>query len=285
MSIWVIGDMMKLFFLGTGGGRISLAKQFRSTAGFLITGSKRVYVDPGVGTVNQANRFRINLDSIDFIYISHPHLDHANDAELLVEVMTHATLMKRGAIVADHLSLEGSSLFERILASITRPLSKVLPQLFKKIRIANPAVSEYHKNLVKSVYEISPGKELQIEGLKFIGTNTKHDDPAVGFVLELDGKRIGYTADTEYFEGMAEEYKNCDAIVINMLRATKPDFAGHFYADTVTQFLKEAKPKKAFITRFGGQFFKLNPSIITKKIQDDSGVETIATRDGMSAEI
>ncbi|MEM2974042.1 MAG: MBL fold metallo-hydrolase [Candidatus Micrarchaeia archaeon] len=277
---------MKLIFLGTGGGRINLAKQFRSTAGFLISGSKSIYVDPGAGVVNQSNKYHIPLSNIDILFVSHPHLDHANDAELLVEVMTHATLVKRGIIVADHFSLKGSGLADRILATITGPLSSAFPKVFKKTKITNPAISEYHQDLVQKVYEIHPGLEIEpIEGVKFRGTHTKHDDPAVGFVLEMDGKRIGYTSDTEYFEGMAEEYANCDVIIINMLRATKPDFAGHLYSETVAKFLKEAKPKKAFITRFGGQFFKLNPGMIAKKIQDESGVPTIATRDGMSIEI
>jgi ribonuclease BN (tRNA processing enzyme) len=276
---------MKLIFLGTGGGRINLVRQFRSTAGFLLIGSKSVYVDPGVGVVYQSNRYRVPLNNIDVLFISHMHPDHANDAELLVEVMTHATLVKRGIIIAEDSSLKGSGIIARIFAAVINPLSKTFPKIFKKIKISNTVISDYHKELVQEVYGLSPGKEVQLDKIKIIGTQTKHDDPAVGFVLEMDGKRIGYTADTEYFEGMADEYKNCDIIIVNMLRATKPDFPGHFYAETVAKFLKEAKPKKAFITRFGGQFFKLNPSIIAKQIQENSGVVTIATRDGMNIEI
>jgi len=276
---------MRLIFLGTGGGRINLTKQFRSTAGFLIVGSKSIYVDPGVGVVNQANRYKIHLNNIDSIYVSHPHLDHANDAQLLVEVMTHATLMKRGMIIADRLTLRGSSISDRILSKVLGMLSQTFPKLFKKIKIINPAISEYHQGLVQSVLEISPGKTLQLEGFKLTGTHTKHDDFAVGFILEMDGKRIGYTSDTEYFDGMAEEYKGCDFIIVNMLRATKPDFPGHFYTDTVIKFLNEVKPKKAFITRFGGQFFKLSPGIIANKIQSETGLDIIATRDGMFIEV
>jgi phosphoribosyl 1,2-cyclic phosphodiesterase len=172
-----------------------------------------------------------------------------------------------------------------MFAAIISPLSKLPTGLFKKIKIDNPSISDYHQDLVQSVHELSPGKVLQINGIKFNGTHTKHDSPAVGFVLEMDGKRIGYTSDTEYFEGMAEEYKGCDIIIVNMLRATKPDFSGHFYAEPAVKFLKEAKPKKAFITRFGGQFFKLNPNIITKRMQEESGIPIFATRDGMSVEI
>lgn len=43
---------MKILFLGTGGGRINVVKQFRSTAGFLIDGSMKIYVDPGPGGDN-----------------------------------------------------------------------------------------------------------------------------------------------------------------------------------------------------------------------------------------
>lgn len=246
---------MQILFLGTGGGRINLVKQFRSTAGFVILGSKKIYVDPGPGVVHQARRFRFNLEKVDIVFISHAHIDHANDAELLVEALTHATLRKRGIAIVDKIALNGGEKFEKVL-------------------------SNYHQSLLDAVYEIEAEKEIEINGTKFIGTATQHDDPATGFILEMDGRKVGYTSDTEYFEGL-KIFKNCDALIINMLRATaKEEIKGHLDKKTTTKFLRETKPKLALLTRFGGEFVRIRAESVAKEIEELSKVKTLAPRDG-----
>ncbi len=269
---------MKITFLGTGGGRINLIKQFRSTAGFFIEGSKIIYVDPGVGVIHQARRFKVPLHLVDVLIVSHPHLDHANDAEVAVEAMTRATLKKRGVIIADSLSLHGSG-FVGNLISIVAEIFPIKHTYFER------ALSLYHQSLVDRVYELLPGKIIKFNNTTIKGTKTKHDDPAVGFVLEMDGKRIGYTSDTEYFEGLSQQFNDCDVIVINMLRFTKPEFSGHMWPETVTKFLKEANPKMAILTHFGGQFIKTNADNVAKGITKESGVKTFAARDGRRFDI
>ena len=44
--------MDKITFLGSGGGRIVVAHQLRSTGGFVINiGTKQIHVDPGPGAL------------------------------------------------------------------------------------------------------------------------------------------------------------------------------------------------------------------------------------------
>jgi ribonuclease BN (tRNA processing enzyme) len=274
---------MKILFLGTGGGRINLVKQFRSTAGFLIQGAKNIYVDPGPGVLFQAKRFHFSPKKINMIFVSHPHLDHANDAELLIEAMTYATLRKRGTVIADASVLQGSRIRERAAAVIADIVSAFTPFKMTK-ETYEPAISAYHKRLVNDVYEIWPGRVVTVGGATFVGTKTMHDCSSTGFVLVMDGKRIGYTADTEYFDGLAEQFVSCDVIIINILRAAGP-WKGHFNPENVIKFLKIAKPKIALLTRFGGQYFETNPNGVAKGIQEASGVETIATYDGLSFEV
>lgn len=246
---------MRILFLGTGGGRINLVKQFRSTAGFVILGSKSIYVDPGPGVIHQARRFRLNLEKIDVVFISHGHIDHANDAELLVEALTRATLRRRGSVIADSVALRGSTTFE-------------------------PVLSKYHQGLLDKVYEIAAGKEITIDSAKFIGTPTQHDDPATGFILEMDGKKIGYTSDTEYFEGL-RVFKGCDLLIVNMLRASaKEEIKGHLDKKTTAKLLSEVRPKLALLTRFGGEFMRVRAEDVAKEIESVSKVKTLAPRDG-----
>jgi ribonuclease BN (tRNA processing enzyme) len=276
--------MVKILFLGTGGGRINVVKQFRSPAGFIIQGSSNIYVDPGPGAITQSKRFKFNLEKVDILYVSHPHLDHVNDAQLVIEAMTHLTKKRRGYVVADSFVLQGSRIRERATALAADVVRGLTP--FKKIKYETfiPSISPYHKSLVSDVQVIEPGKELEVNKVKFKGTSTQHDCPATGFILEMDNRRIGYTADTEYFDRLAEQYIGCDAIVVNILRVTKP-WKGHLYQDTALKFLQIARPKKAFLTRFGGEYLRTPANSVAKKIQDESGVETIATYDGMEVEV
>ena len=274
--------MVRILFLGTGGGRINVVKQFRSPAGFIIDGTSRIYVDPGPGAVSQAKRFKFNLERIDVLYVSHPHLDHVNDAQLVIEAMTHLTRKRRGAVIADRFVLQGSRIRERATA-IAADLVRGLTPFHVKHETFVPSISPYHKGLVSEVHVIEPDKEIEINKMKFKGTSTHHDCPATGFMLDIDNRRIGYTADTEYFEGLGEQFKGCDALVVNILRVTKP-WKGHLYQDTAIKFLKEARPKKAYLTRFGGEYLRTPAATVAKKIQDETGVETIATFDGMSVE-
>jgi ribonuclease BN (tRNA processing enzyme) len=279
--------MVKLFFLGTGGGRINVVKQFRSTAGFIIDGSSRIYVDPGPGAIFQAKKFRFNLEKIDVLFISHPHLDHVNDAQVVIEAMTHLTRKRRGFLVAEEIVLRGSRIRERATGLTVDIIGSLTP--FKpKYETYIPSISPYHKSLLEGVFTITPNKEVEIERLKskikFKGTLARHDCPTTGFVVEIDGKKIGYTADTEYFEGVGEQYKGCDALVVNILRVTKP-WAGHLYKDSAIKLLKEAMPKKTFLTRFGGEYLRIPAIKVAKEIQQQTGIETIATYDGMNVEI
>lgn len=275
--------MVRILFFGTGGGRINVVKQFRSTAGFVIDGSSKVYVDPGPGAIFQARRLRFNLEKIDVLYVSHSHLDHVNDAQLVIEAMTYATRRQRGFVIADKSVLKGSHIKERA-AAIAADIIKGLTPLKVKYETFIPAISPYHKSLVTEVFTIKPNEEIEIDKMKFTGTEAHHDCPTTGFVLDIDNKRIGYTADTEYFEGVGEQYRGCDALVVNILRITKP-WKGHLYQDTAIRLLKEARPKKALLTRFGGEYLRTPARTVAKRIQDESSVETIATYDGMSVEV
>ncbi|MCS7109443.1 MAG: MBL fold metallo-hydrolase, partial [Candidatus Micrarchaeota archaeon] len=76
---YILICLMEIIFLGTGGGRVNVTHRFRSTSGFIIKGKKQLYVDPGPGVIEDAKKYKIKLTDIDAIFVSHPHLDHAND--------------------------------------------------------------------------------------------------------------------------------------------------------------------------------------------------------------
>jgi ribonuclease BN (tRNA processing enzyme) len=93
----------RIKFLGTAGARIVVAKQLRSSAGTWITlDEKNLLLDPGPGTLVRCIKSRPSLDptQLDAIILSHQHIDHANDVNIMIEAMTDGGFSKKGALFA-----------------------------------------------------------------------------------------------------------------------------------------------------------------------------------------
>jgi len=247
---------MQIIFLGTGGGRINVTHRFRSTSGFVILGSMNIYIDPGPGVVEDARKYQIKLNKIDAVFVSHPHIDHANDMNVLIEAMTNATENKRGILFAPETVLSSSKNF-------------------------GISLSNYHRSLLDDVFVLKPKRKVKLENLTLTATKAKHDNTkGIGFVLEMDGKRIGYTGDTEYFKGISDQYRELDLFIINILRAENK-WKGHLDKYSALQLINEAKPKTAILTRFGGEYIRTSAESVAKWIEKESKINTIASYDGM----
>ncbi|MCX6778537.1 MAG: MBL fold metallo-hydrolase [Candidatus Micrarchaeota archaeon] len=248
---------MQIVMIGTGGGRINLVKQFRGTGGFRINGSVSVHVDPGPGALTGSLRFRQDPSRLGVLFVSHSHIDHCNDANLMIEAMTGVALRKRGALVAGASVVDGMN--------DERPISK------------------YHLSKLESAMALVAGKSVEVAGVKFTGTKTKHDDPTcVGFVLEMDGEKIGYTSDTEYFPGVGLQFAGCRYLVVNNLKPKDNGIPDHLSTDTAIKLIGEAKPGAVILSHLGAAFVRKPAEVDAQLIAEATGVKTIAGKDGMT---
>lgn len=254
--------MVEIVFLGTGGGRFNLVKQVRKTAGFRINGSLLIHVDPGPGALFACRDFSQHPEKTDVIVVTHNHIDHMNDANLLIEAMADGWhVKKKGWLVGSESVVEGDENGDK-------------------------GVSKYHLGRMDGYEVARAGKKIAIVlgGKKalLLPTRVKHNDQTgFGFVLEMDGVRIGYTSDTEYFEGISEQYKNCDVLLANCLKPSEDGVPGHLFSSTTARLFKEAAPGLGVITHLGMKMIKAGPEKEAEKIGKMSGVKTIAAVDGM----
>src|SRR5256885_3476127 len=80
---------MKLTFMGTAGARFMVAKQLAASGGlYLEDGDTRISLDPGPGAIVQYAKRKVDLTKLDAIVISHRHLDHSSDVNVMIEAMT-----------------------------------------------------------------------------------------------------------------------------------------------------------------------------------------------------
>ncbi|MBU0591152.1 MBL fold metallo-hydrolase [Candidatus Micrarchaeota archaeon] len=246
---------MEIVFLGTGGGRINLLKQIRGTGGFRINStSANIHIDPGPGALVHSVKLRQSLLDIDAVIVTHGHLDHYSDAMVLIEGMSAYGLKKRGIFICNKNSID--------------------------------YVSPWHKSKIGELYLVVNGekKTFKTEKGSFeIETMAmKHDEEsAFGFKLFMDEKVIGHITDTEYFDGLEKGFEGCDLLIVNCIKPEPDKYKGHLETADVIKILKKAKPKKCVITHMGIKMLRAGPLKQAERIKNETGIETVAAKDGM----
>ena len=104
--------MNKIKFLGTAGARFVVSKQLRSSGGLWLTvDDTNVLIDPGPGSLVRClvSRPKLNPMDLDGIILTHRHLDHSNDINIMIEAMTNGGFKMRGVVFAPHYAFEGDA--------------------------------------------------------------------------------------------------------------------------------------------------------------------------------
>lgn len=254
--------MVKITFLGTGGGRAVVINQIRATGGWILEMDNQVFhTDPGPGALVRAKEYGIKLKNLTGVLVSHPHPDHYSDAELVVEAMTLGMTKKKGVVIGSKTVMKGGH------------------------NKFHPVFSHYHLRGIEKYVALEPGKSTRVGKVKITATPTKHDgEEGIGFVFEGENK-IGYTADGEYFKGQEKYFQGCDVLILNCLRPRNTKWPTHMNAEEAVELLSKTKPKLAVIKHFGIVMLRAVPEKEAAWIQKQSGVRTIAARDGMTIEI
>jgi len=253
---------MEIIFLGTGGGRINLLKQVRATGGFRINSkSANIHVDPGPGALVHSVRNRQDPLKLDAIIVSHNHTDHVTDARVLIEGMSGYALRKKGIFIGSKVTLG-----------------------------TDGGIGEFHLEKIATVYAAEYLDHKKFEtGKGFFEIDIypmKHEEPSTfGFRLSMDGAVLGYISDTEYTESFGKDFSGCDLLVINCIKPEDDRYSGHLTSGGVIKILKAARPKKAVITHLGMKMLQIGPAKEAERIEKESGVQTIAAKDGMKITI
>ncbi|MCW4035112.1 MAG: MBL fold metallo-hydrolase [Candidatus Bathyarchaeota archaeon] len=256
-------DNVELVFLGTGGGRFATITQKRRTGGIrLISKTLNIHVDPGPGALIYSLEAGLNPQKIKAVLISHRHPDHYSNAEILVEAMTKGMLKKRGIVAAPSNILLGN-------------------------KETGPAISTYHQQMIEQTITLKPGSNFEVGNTNIVSTQTRHTDPeTVGFRFQIpEIGDIGYTADTEYFEGIENEYKGVRILIISVMRPLGSPWTGHMTPKEAIKIVDAVKPEMAVATHFGMKMIYSGPNYEIKHIEEKTGVPTIAAFDGMRLRI
>ncbi len=249
--------MSEIIFLGTAGGRMVVANQIRKSGGmWLDLEGNAILLDPGPGCLVRCVEMGLKPSRLDCIVLSHRHIDHSNDVNIMAEAMSGGGFKPKGMLIAPWDCLEGS----------------------------DPVVLKYVRKYIRNnVFALKEGAKYRLNGVSIEGAlRLKHSDvESYGIKFRFENKTLGYIADTKYFDGIGEAMKGCDHLIINMVRITYDDRFQHLIPGDVEKILKVAKPGMAILNHFGMQVVKANPRDIAFRIEKTTGVKTIAAEDGM----
>lgn len=254
----------KIKFLGTAGARIVVAKQLRSSAGTWITlDGKNLLLDPGPGTLVRCAKSRPPLDptQLDAIILSHQHIDHANDVNIMIEAMTNGGFSKKGALFA--------------------PLSALKD---------DPIVLKYVRDYVDEIHVLKEGSTYTLGSIE-ISTPLRHIHPVetYGIVFKSSKYTISFIVDSRFFPDLIAKYRKSDLIVINVVRfdgkGGKRLDVDHLNLEDVRKIITGIKPKQAILTHFGMTMVRGKPWEIAAEIEKEIGIRTVAASDGMEFDL
>src|SRR4030066_264309 len=147
-------------FLGTAGARFMVTKQLTASGGiWLNLGGTQILLDPGPGSIVQSTKRKLNAEKLSGIILSHRHLDHSADVNVMVEAMTNGGFNRHGWFYAPADALDDE-----------------------------PVLFSYLKKYIEGVVILEEGKSYTIGGVTF-STPIRHVHPVetYGLVFRSQG--------------------------------------------------------------------------------------------------
>ena len=244
-------------FLGTGGARIMVANQILASGGlWLSLGGTEILLDPGPGSIVQSTRRKLRAEKLSAIILTHRHLDHSADVNIMVEAMTQGGFKRHGRFFAPADALD-----------------------------SEPVLYSYLRGYLDGVELLGEGKSYTIGDVSF-STPVRHVHPVetYGLLFKTPRHNFAYITDSLFFDGLIENYSS-QLLIINVVFLEPMAIADHLSVTDAERIIAAIKPRLAVLTHFGTGVWRAKPGEIAQRISERTGVEVIAARDGMNLDL
>lgn len=240
--------------MGVAGARFMVAKQLAASGGiYLEEGATRLALDPGPGAIVQYAKRKVDPERLSGIVLSHRHLDHCGDVNVLIEAMTGGGFKKRGRLFCPPDCLD-----------------------------EDPIVLRYLREFPEAIVRLEPETAYRLGDLEFSTTRAHvHGGQTFGFIF--GERRLGWVTDSAWYDGIAEEHA-AEVMVIHVVLLERRDLP-HLCLEDAARIIADAKPRLAVLTHFGMTMWRARPWELAAQLSDQTGVEVKAARDGMKLEV
>jgi ribonuclease BN (tRNA processing enzyme) len=251
--------MNTIKFLGTAGARFVVMKQLRASGGiWLSLDETHVLIDPGPGALLRCLSSRPKLDPQDLegIILTHRHLDHSNDINIMIEAMTNGGFKKKGVVFAPGDALEG-----------------------------DPVILKYAREQVDHIEILKEKGSYHLGNISFeTPIQLKHGVETYGLNLRGKNSTVSLITDTDYFPGLASFFTG-DILIVNVVMLEERSNIEHLCLHEAELIIKESKPRLAILTHFGMGMVKAKPWELAEQLTKKLGVQVLAAQDGMQIDI
>ena len=247
-------------FLGTAGARFAVIKQLLASGGmWLNLSGAEILLDPGPGCIVQSTKRKFAAEKLSAIILSHRHLDHSADVNIMTEAMTEGGFKKRGRLFAPADALD-----------------------------SEPVIFSYLRKSLEGMEVLQEGKSYSIGDASFT-TPIRHIHPVetYGMLFRSEGHTFSYIADSLYFDGLCESYSS-ELLIMNVVFLEPRTYTDrpsvpidHLSVPDAKHIILELKPKVAILTHFGMTMWRAKPWEIAKRLSEETGIRVIAAQDGM----
>lgn len=242
-------------FLGTAGARFVMIKQLRASGGIWVSyKGTNVLIDPGPGSIVRCSASKPKLDptTLDGIILTHKHLDHSNDINVMIEAMTEGGFKKRGTVFVPSDALD-----------------------------IDPVILPHTRSFPDEIITLNEGKEYSIGNIKFTTPKRHlHTVETYGLKFLFDKISVSLIADTRYFQGI-EDYYKADIVIINLVFYEPRPGIDHLNFEEAKEIIRKINPSMAILTHFGMSMLKNKPHDLVEKLKQDIGINVVAAYDGM----
>jgi phosphoribosyl 1,2-cyclic phosphodiesterase len=195
---------------------------------------------------------------LDGILLTHKHLDHSGDINVMIEAMTDGGFKKRGVLFAPADALE-----------------------------EDPVILKYARGYVERVEVLKEDSEYRIGDILF-STARKHQHrvETYGINFKISPHTVSWVTDTRFFPELPHLYPG-EILIIHVVRL-KPigdEPIDHLSIEDVKTILRKAKPKLTVLTHFGMTMIKAKPWEIAGELEKELGLKVIAASDGMKLDL
>jgi phosphoribosyl 1,2-cyclic phosphodiesterase len=228
----------------------------RSAGGIVLqSGENQFHIDPGVGAVQKAAEYGANLRANTAILVSNASIYHANDANAVIDAMTYSGLDKKGVLIANKTSVSGTD-------------------------EVSPIITKEYRDMLERFIVVDRGQRIGINDVEIKALTARFSEPnSLGFKFYTSDFTLTYTGDTVYAADIVEQYKDSHILILN-IPTKKKDGQGLSIEDAIT-IIQKVKPGIAILTNFGSEIIKSDPLYEVREVQKQTGVQTIAAKDGM----
>jgi ribonuclease BN (tRNA processing enzyme) len=225
--------MIRIVILGSG-SIIPARNRFASSI-YLDTGSHKILIDCGPGTIEKMRHAGINPWLIDAVLLTHFHIDHSSD---LLPFLKLRAYDEDGRMAANPTTI-------RIYGP--RGLANFLEQTIDHNKYYNylSEVIGYHN--YTEICEMAENEAKYHDGLKIISRRARHSS-GIMYRLEVENKVLVFSGDTAFDPNIVEAAKNADLLIHECSFPRDCLVGEHTSEDDLSQIVSLVKPRILVIT-------------------------------------